>query len=71
MMKLFLTLMAGENALDAEPIFASADPTLIDAVVGRLGLMVDDASRDARKGSDEAREITATPCSDVAAETQA
>lgn len=67
-MKLFLTLMAGENAQDAEPIFASADPSLIDAVVGRLGLMVDDAERDARERSDRVHEVTAVRRSDEAAE---
>ncbi len=70
-MKLFLTLLAGENARDAEPIFASADPSLIDAVVGRLGIMVDAAARDAKKGSEEAQEITAIPRPDTAAEVQA
>ena len=70
-MKMFLTLLAGDNALEAEPIFASSNPALIDAVVGRLGLMVDDASRDARKESDEVHEIAATPRPDAVIEAQA
>ena len=70
-MKLFLTLMAGDTLGDAKPILASSSPSLIDAVVGRLGLMVDDAAHDARQEADEAREITATPRPDAAAEAQA
>ena len=65
-MKLFLTLMAGDTVVDAEPIFASSSPSLIDAVVGRLSLMVDDAAHDARQGSVEAQETTATPRPDSA-----
>jgi len=52
-MKLFLTLMAGENALDAEPIFASADPALIDAVMHRLGGMIEAGRGDAPDKSND------------------
>ena len=67
-MKLFLTLMAGDTVVDAKPIFASSSPSLIDAVVGRLSLMVDDAERDARERSDGTHEVTAVRRSDEAAE---
>ena len=71
-MKMFLTIMAGDNAVDAKPILASSSPEIIDAVVGRLGLMVDDAAHDARQGSVEAQEIiSAPPRPDAGAEVQA
>ena len=67
-MKLFLTLMAGDTVVDAKPIFASSSPSLIDAVVGRLSLMVDDAERAQRERSDGTHEVTAVRRSDKAAE---
>ncbi len=54
-MKLFLTLMAGDTVVDAKPIFVSSSPDLINAVIGRLDLMVDDAERDARERFDGER----------------
>ena len=72
-MKMFLTLMAGDTLVDANTIFASSSPSLIDAVIGRLDLMVDDAARDAREESDEdeVQGLPATARSDAAAEVQA
>ena len=35
-MKLFVTVLAGTDAWDAQPIFASADPDIVGAVVGKL-----------------------------------
>lgn len=35
-MKLFVAVMAGTSAWDAQPIFASADPDIVGAVVDRL-----------------------------------
>ncbi len=60
-MKLFLTLMVGENARDAEPIFASADPSLIDAVLVRLGGMVDAVRADALDKSNDGSVVGVAP----------
>ena len=35
-MKLFVAVMAGTDAWDAQPIFASADPDIVGAVVEKL-----------------------------------
>ena len=70
-MKMRLIVMAGDNAVDAEPILESSSTALINAVVGRLGLMVDDAEWDAMEESDEAQEVAGTPRPDTAAEVQA
>ena len=60
-MKLFLTLMAGENAQDAEPIFATADSDLIDAVMDRLGGMVKTARADALDEGNNRSVVGAAP----------
>ena len=35
-MRLYVVLMAGNNAMDAQAIFASADPHIVGAVTGHL-----------------------------------
>ena len=37
-MRLFVAVLAGTDAWDAQPIFASADPDIVGAVVGKSAI---------------------------------